>query len=148
MSAIITQPVRITLIVSFSIVLISCRVPSPFPEGKRVCESAVDRFHGQYNRKEFHEIWEQADEDFRGSYGEVGSLSRFLDMHRRLGPNMSRPRLINMYVNYNGQKTIATLIYDTYFRNGRARETFLYDVSGQNVILHRYTAATRWGRFY
>jgi hypothetical protein len=125
-----------TLLVSFSLVLDACRV-WPFPECKKVCESAVSNFSRQYNDGKYWEIYGQATRNFQNTWG-GNAIGKFQEIERRLGAR-SQAQLRSMYVDYGRGNTMATLIYDTdFYRGGRQTETFQFDVSGEKANLNYY----------
>src|SRR6266508_954891 len=81
-------------------------------------EDAVARFHQQLDGERWDEMWEEADDLFKGSTTRVKFTELFAAIHRKLG-------------NVTSSK-------QTEFAEGRATEKFNWRVYGQRVRLVGY----------
>jgi hypothetical protein len=104
---------------------------------KEAAARAVEKFHGQLNQEQYHDIYAQASEEFRKATSEE-ELTTFLSaVHRKLGALKSADQT-GWHVNYTTFGTIVTLGYDSTFDEGKAAEQFIWRVSGDQAILIRY----------
>ena len=129
-----TKPILILAFVAALLVLVaSCSVT----KGKEIGESAVARFHNQFNAGQYHDIYAQADEGFRKGTSEADTLAMFDAVHRKLG-TVKNTNQTNWRVNTTTAGTVVTLTYKTEFTEGNATEQFTFHVSGDNARLFHY----------
>jgi hypothetical protein len=101
-------------------------------------ETAVARFHQQYNHSQFEQIYGGSDDVFKRS-SEKAEVLRFLAVVRRkLGAEVSAKRTgFNVNTDLTkGQSVVLT--YDTKFEHGTAAETFTLHVSEGVAQLEGY----------
>jgi hypothetical protein len=106
-------------------------------KGKEIGEHAAVEFHNQFNARQYHEIYAQADEGFRKATSENDTVALFEAVHRKLG-TVKNANPVGWHVNATPAGTVVTLAYDTEFTEGKASEQFVFYVSGDNAKLFRY----------
>jgi hypothetical protein len=109
-------------------------------KGKEIGERAVARVHDQFNTGHYHDIYAQADEEFREGIGRKGTgetdtLAWFDAVHRKLG-TVKTANETEWHV--DGHGTVVNLFYNTQFTEGNAQEHFIFFVSGDNARLSYY----------
>ena len=100
-------------------------------------EIAVEKFHSQYNQKQFSEIYSQADEKFKGSATEEQFLTLFENLYKKLG-TVNQANKVQWNVNATTSGTFVTLTYDTEFSEGKGIEQFVFLTNGDEVALYNY----------
>lgn len=106
-------------------------------KGKGIAETAVAQFHSQYNAGQFHEIYNQADEEFRKSASEADFIALLEALHRKLGM-VKQSNQSGWGVNATPMGTVATLAYNVEFSEGKATEQFVFRISGDKATLYNY----------
>jgi hypothetical protein len=92
---------------------------------KQEALDAVTAFHGQLNSGAYEEIYRASSRDMK-SVTAAPEFVRFLKMvHDRLG-DIRHSKEAGWHVNYGTNGTIVTLVHETQFTKGTAREQFLY----------------------
>lgn len=118
----------------FFVLTISC---SSIMKGKELAEPAVERFHSQYNAKQFTEIYNQTSDEFK----ESASLQQWLELleavHRKLG-NVVKATPTNWKVNSTTAGTFATITYEVEFAQGKGIEQFVFYIVDEKAFLHNY----------
>ena len=103
----------------------------------KAAEPAVEKFHTQFNAKEFSAIYNDAGNQMKGTATEK-ELTDFLEaVHRKLGPYKSS-KAVRWHVNTGPLTSIVTLDYDTEFSDGKGIEQFVISVSGKTAKLEGY----------
>lgn len=98
---------------------------------------AADLFHQQFNAKQYTEIYEKADDEFKKVVTQE-KLNELLDaVHRKLG-NFQQAKQTGWYFNTTPLGTVVTLTYDVDFSDGKGTEQFIYKVNGDAVKLLNY----------
>src|SRR5262249_24134709 len=106
-------------------------------KGKATGESAVAKFHSQFNAEQYHEIYGQTGEGFRKATSEPQMTEYLKAVHRKLG-EVKDTKQIGWHVNATTDGTQVFLAYKTSFSEGDATEQFVFLVSGDNSALFRY----------
>lgn len=117
----------------FVVVGMSCSLQ----KGKATGESAVAKFHSQFNAEQYHEIYGQTGEGFRKATSEPQMTEYLKAVHRKLG-EVKDTKQIGWHVNATTAGTQVFLAYKTSFSEGDATEQFVFLVSGDNSALFRY----------
>lgn len=103
----------------------------------RAAEPAVEKFHSQFNAKEFSDIYQQAGDEMKGAATEK-ELTDLLDaVYRKLGTYQSS-KSVSWHVNSGPLTSLVTLVYDTEFSDGKGTEQFVISVNGETVKLEGY----------
>ncbi len=107
---------------------------------KGTAEDAVARFHQQLDGERWDEMWEEADDLFKGSTTRAKFTELFAAIHRKLG-NVTSSKQTGFF----GRDQVGTnagsyveMTYETEFAEGRATEKFNWRVYGQRVRLVGY----------
>jgi hypothetical protein len=108
-----------------------------FTRGKGIAESAVTRFHEQYNAGQFREIYSQTDEEFRKSASEGEFLSLLEAVRRKLG-TVGKVEPTGWRVSATPTGTMVALGYNVEFSDGKGTEQFVFRVSGDKARLYNY----------
>ncbi len=111
-------------------------------KGKEIGERAVARVHDQFNAGHYHDIYAQADEEFREGIGRKGTgetdtLAWFDAVHRKLG-TVKIANETEWHVDSVRHGTVVNFFYNTQFTEGNAQEHFIFFVSGDNARLSYY----------
>jgi hypothetical protein len=99
--------------------------------------SATSMFHSQFNREEFANIYNGADEAFRKAGPEAEMKAFLLNQHRQLG-DFKTADVPSYTVNYTTRETIVTLSCRSAFANGHAQEQFIWVVKNHTTTLRKY----------
>ena len=103
----------------------------------KTAEPAVEKFHTQFNAKQFSEIYNGSGDSMKGATTEK-QLTDLLDgVYRKLG-TYKNSTATSWHVNTTPSSTMVTLSYDTEFSDGKASETFVVSVSGDTAKLEGY----------
>ena len=106
-------------------------------KGKGIAEAAVEQFHNQYNAGQFHEIYEQADEEFKKSTSETDFASVLEALRRKLG-TVKQSEQSGWQVNATPIGTMVTLGYGVDFSEGKGSEQFVFRISDDKARLYNY----------
>ena len=106
-------------------------------KGKGLAEAAVAHFHEQYNSGQFHEIYNQADEEFRKGATEAHFMEVLEALRRKLG-TVKQSTQTGWNVNATPMGTMVTLSYAVEFSEGKGTEQFVFRVSGGKALLYNY----------
>lgn len=105
--------------------------------GSKLSNSAVQQFHDEFNRSEYGQIIDAADEGFRTGMTR-DELMRFLQaIHTRLG-NAGQSNFTNVTVQANQEGTFLITVYQTKFDHGDAIETFTWIKGKGKLFLSGY----------
>ena len=103
-------------------------------KARRAAEDGVAKFHAQLNAEQYHDIYQNASEEFRSADREEKMTGFFAALHRKLGPIHSCDEQ-QFFINYSTSGTVITLTYRTQFENGNGVERFVWRVSDQPVLI-------------
>jgi hypothetical protein len=133
------RPKRELWLLNLSALLISIASCSftGLTKGKENSESAVTQIHSQYNAGQFHEIYTQADEQFRKATNEKDFLALFEALHRKLG-TVQKSEQATWNVSATTSGTLVTLTYNVEFSEGKGNEQFVFRVSDDKPLLLNY----------
>ncbi|HYO90354.1 MAG TPA: DUF3887 domain-containing protein [Pyrinomonadaceae bacterium] len=106
-------------------------------KGRELSESAVARFHNQFNSGQYPEIYNQTDEGFKKGSPEAEMTALLSAVRRKLG-TVKNTNQVKYNINSTANGATVTLSYETEFTDGRATEQFIYHVSGNEAKLYRY----------
>ena len=109
-----------------------------FTKSKQVAEDAVKKLHNQYNAGQYHEIYSQADEEFRKTVKEADFVNMLEHVHSKLG-TVKQSNQDAWHVNATTSGTAVTLGYDVVFSEGKGTEECIFRVSGDQAKLIGYT---------
>ena len=129
----ISQKLKLFFIATLLMTMASCS----FAKGKGFAESAVAQFHNQYNSGQFHEIYSQADEEFKKSASEAKFVELLEALRRKLG-TVKQSNQAGWHVNATPMGTMVTLGYEVEFSEGKGSEQFVFRVSGDKALLYGY----------
>jgi hypothetical protein len=110
--------------------------------GAKVAKQSVDRFHGQFNRSEYHEIYVEATEEFRGAGREPDTNAFLGKVHEKLG-DFVRSDEPTYFANVSNNGTFVTLTYRADFTRGNAQEKFVWRIDGDQARLLDYRIDSR-----
>jgi len=106
-------------------------------KGREVAETAVKRFHDQYNAGKFSDIYQETDDQFKNVTSEKEWVELLQAVQRKLG-TVKDAKSSGWGVNTTPMGTTATLSYDIDFSEGRGAEQFVFHISGNAAKLLRY----------
>ncbi|HXG83690.1 MAG TPA: DUF3887 domain-containing protein [Pyrinomonadaceae bacterium] len=121
----------------FLVALISLIASCSLMKSTKPSEIAVEKFHSQYNQKQFSEIYNQADEKFKNSATEEQFLALFENLYKKLG-TVKQSSQVQWNVNATTSGTFVTLTYDVEFSEGKGMEQFVYLTNGDKSALYNY----------
>jgi outer membrane lipoprotein-sorting protein len=103
----------------------------------KIVESAVEKFHAQFNQEQYHEIYTGAGEEFQRASAEQDFAPVLSNAHGKLGAAKDSKQ-VGWYVkDSNGEKTIVAT-YETTFERGKGAEQFTWSMKGDGVKLLLY----------
>lgn len=106
-------------------------------QSTRVAQQGVDRFHGQFNRSEYHEIFVEAADEFRRAGPEPETTGFFAKVHEKLG-DFARSDEPKYFANVSTNGTFVTLTYRTDFTRGKGQERFIWRIDPDQARLLDY----------
>ncbi|HEX8174570.1 MAG TPA: DUF4019 domain-containing protein [Pyrinomonadaceae bacterium] len=106
-------------------------------KGRQLSESAIERFHNQFNSGQYVDIYNQTDEGFRKGSNESEMTALLSAVRRKLG-TVKNTKQVRWNLNSTTNGTMVVLAYETEFTEGKATEQFIYHVSGDRALLYRY----------
>jgi hypothetical protein len=119
------------------LILIFLSLSCSMMKDSKVAEPAVEKFHEQFNAKDFAGIYNESGDQMKGAATEK-QLTDLLDaVYRKLGP-YQKSQALSWHVNSGPITSLVTLSYDTEFSDGKATEQFVISVSGEKVKLEGY----------
>lgn len=119
------------------LILIFLSLSCSMMKDSKTAEPAVEKFHSQFNAKDFAGIYDEAGDQIKGAATEK-QLTDLLDaVYRKLG-TYQKSTALSWHVNSGPMTSIVTLSYDTEFSDGKATEQFVISVSGEKVRLEGY----------
>lgn len=113
---------------------LSCSVDTD----RQASKNAVEAFHTRLNAGKYHEIYAEADDQFRHSSGEKEITTFLAKLHRSMGILRSARQTQSKVGYVQGLGAQVILSYDSEFENGRAVEQFLFQLRGGKALLVRY----------
>jgi signal-transduction protein with cAMP-binding, CBS, and nucleotidyltransferase domain len=121
----------------YTLLLLFLTISCSMMKDSKAAEPAVEKFHNQFNAKEFSAIYNQAGDQMKVSATEK-QLTDLLDaVYRKLGPYKSS-KAVSWRVNAGPLTSMVTLVYDTEFSEGKGTEQFVISVSGDTTKLEGY----------
>ena len=103
----------------------------------KTAEPAVERFHAQFNAKEFAAIYQDAGAEMK-SVATEKELTDLLDaVYRKLG-TYQRSEPVSWHVDTGPLTSMVTLVYNTDFSDGKGTEQFNISVKGNTAKLEGY----------
>ncbi|MGB7209987.1 MAG: hypothetical protein WBD27_15110 [Pyrinomonadaceae bacterium] len=103
----------------------------------KAAEPAVEKFHSQFNSKEFAAIYTESGEMMKGATDKTKFVEFLEAVHRKLGTHQ-KSNAAGWHVNSGPLSSHVTLTYNSEFSDGKATEEFLISVSGDKVKLEGY----------
>ncbi len=119
------------------IIVVAFGMSCSLRKDKVIGESAVARFHSQFNAEQYHEIYGQTDDGFRKTTSEQQMDEYLKAVNRKLG-EVKDAKQVGWHVNATTAGTQVFLVYKTTFAEGDAREEFVFVVNGNDSRLFRY----------
>lgn len=110
-------------------------------KGRELSESAIARFHNQFNSGQYADIYHQTDEGFKKGSPESEMTALLGAVRRKLG-TVQNTNQVKWNLNATANGTMVLLSYETEFTEGKATEQFIYHVSGEEAKLYRYDIAS------
>ncbi len=114
----------------------ACSLPA-LTNGKGIGEAAVAQFHSRYNAGRYHEIYMEADEEFRKSATEEEFITLLEAIKRKLG-TVAHAGPAGWNVNVTTAGTLVSLGYNVEFSEGKGTEQFAFRVRGDKAFLYNY----------
>ena len=126
-----------TLILVGVTVLLAAASACSLAKGKGIAEKAVAQFHEQFNARQYHEIYVQADDDFKKSASEADFTALLEAVQRKLG-TVKGANPAGWGVNATPLGTMATLSYQVDFSEGKGQEQFVFRIKNEHASLYGY----------
>jgi len=104
-------------------------------KNKDIADPSVEPFHSQFNAKQFSEIYDQADEEFKKSVTKEELTELLTAVHRKLGTVVKSSKT-SWHVNSTPFGSTVSLSYDVEFSEGKGTEQFVYSVRGDKASLY------------
>ena len=124
----------IPLAVAAALIMVSCGSV----QNTQVAQQGVAQFHQQLDSEQYHSIYTESDERFRGASSEADFNAILTAVHRKLG-NVRNANLKSFQVGwFAGQGQTVTLFYQTQFAEGSADERFIWHVKDKQALLVGY----------
>ena len=123
----VIYPTVLTIIVTFGT---SCSLQ----KNKGIGESAVAKFHTQFNAEQYHAIYFQTDDGFRKVTREE-QLTEYLKAVRRKLGEVKDTKQLSWRMNATADGTQVFLAHKTTYAEGDATEQFIFFVSDDNARL-------------
>lgn len=118
----------------FFFVTISC---TSMMKGKQLAEPAIENFHAQFNAKQFGEIYNQADDEFKKSVSEKEFLEFLEAVHRKLG-TVTKSTPMGLNVNTTTSGTFTAVTCEVEFSDGKGTEQFVFRIADDKAFLYNY----------
>src|SRR5262245_15345065 len=131
-----TQLWAISIFVVITVIVVGSSACSM--KSKQVAEDAVKHLHDQYNAGQYHEIYSQADDEFRKTVKEADFVNMLEYVHSKLG-TVKQSNQDAWHVNATTSGTAVTLGYNVAFTEGKGTEECNFRVSGDQAKLTGYT---------
>src|SRR5436190_17810237 len=119
------------------IILLFLSLSCSMYKDSKAAEPAVEKFHTQFNAKQFSEIYNDAGEQFKGATTEKQMVDLLDAVYRKLG-TCQKSTATNWHVNSGPLTSLVTLTYETEFSDAKGTEEFVVSVSGATVKLEGY----------
>jgi hypothetical protein len=108
---------------------------------KDLAQSAIDRFHGQFDAGRYSDIYYEAAEAFRAKAKESDIVLKFKNLHQTLGS------IVNIHttgwrIDLMPEGRLIIMQSDTQFSNGNGVEQFTFLIEGNSVKLYNYTVTS------
>lgn len=127
---------KINLTLSLAILAFLVLGCSTIKDTKAV-DPAIEKFHTQYNAKQFKEIYEQSGDMMKDAATEKDMVELLEAMHRKLG-TYKTGKFASWHVNSGPLSSQVRIEYDSEFTDGNGTETFIFSVAGEVVKLEGY----------
>jgi hypothetical protein len=131
--AIAKSQLALSLVLSMLLTCCSCS----FGKDISIGEAGVVQFHDQFNAGQFREIYLHSGEQMKKAAPQTEFIN-FLEATRRKLGSVKRTNLINWNVKTKSGGTFTSLIYHTEFAQGKGRESFVFEINGDQAILVGY----------
>jgi len=109
--------------------------------GKGMAEPEVAQFHKRLKAREFEQMYDSADAEFKSSTSKDKVVALFSAIDRKLGA-LQDTREINWSVNTRNMVTTVVLVYQSKFNEGEATETFTFNVDDNKALLTGYNISS------
>ncbi len=106
-------------------------------KGKKLAESEIEKFHAQYNAKQYREIYNQTDNEFKKSVTESQWIELLAKVDRKLGA-VKTSSSSNWNVNTKTDGTFATVTCEVEFAAGKGTEEFMFRITDDKALLLNY----------
>ena len=106
-------------------------------KSKQVAEQAVEQVHRQLDAEQFDRIYADAGDEFRKAGKAEDAQAYFAAIHKKLG-NVKAAHETGYFVNTTLSGTTARVQYDSEFAEGKAAESFVFSVRGEQATLVGY----------
>lgn len=118
----------------FCVFLIGC---SSSAHIKDEAEDSVSKFHELYNAKRFAEIFQTADGDFKTAGTQDEFTTSLESVQDRLGM-IERVTISELITSVTVQGRFIIIRYDSEFKNGRAKEEFVFKEYNGRLLLYDF----------
>jgi uncharacterized lipoprotein YehR (DUF1307 family) len=106
-------------------------------KGKKLTESEIEKFHAQYNAKQFREIYSQSDDGFKKSVTESQLIEMLEKIDRKLGA-VKKSSSSNWNVKTTNDGTFETITCEVEFAAGKGTEEFMFRIINDKARLYNY----------
>jgi hypothetical protein len=117
--------------------LLSCSLIH-YGKTKATAEAGVEQFRREFAAGHYHEIYEQADQQFKDADSESHFAALLAAEQSKLGAVQQSTEVGASLSASTNDGTVMTLTYDTDFKEGKGKETFVYRIAGDQAALDGY----------
>ncbi len=108
-----------------------------YSEGLKSADKAVAKFHEQFNKKEFEEIYDKSSIEFKGVFNKEKVIKDLENIRENLGKVESTVRR-GWAVEKNSIRLETTANFETKFERGSGKERFVFSIIDDKVELMNY----------
>lgn len=103
-----------------------------------VAKQAVEQFHLKLDSEQYAGIYAASHEGMRSTISETDFTTYLEKVHEKLGTVKSSSMLRAGVAWHSSQRATITLIYETTFTSGNAKEQFIWQIDNNRAFLYRY----------
>lgn len=116
--------------------------PGYFSDDKHLAEKAVVKFHDQFNRAAYDEIFESTHPDAKATKSEAKLVEVLTELRSSFGGVKSSLLATSRVVVIGANERSVEMIYKTQFEKGTRNEIFVFISDGEQARLHSIGVAT------
>ena len=121
--------------------LIFLTISCSMMKDSKAAEPVVEKFHTQFNAKQFNEIYSDSGDQMKDAATEKQLVDLLDAVYRKLGTYKSS-KTVSWHVNSGPLTSMVTIVCDTEFSDGKGTEQFVVSVSGDTAKLEGYNISS------